>query len=162
MNDYDPSSDFDFPAPSIDPHSPERERAAKYAVAAKVCKILTFVFFAWIFVGGAVVGERASLLFFLFALPPVVTAILEGIFKDKELNLRCTGRTTALCIDTVRRRSGKTSVRHPIVEYEVKGVTYTAELSVSCSRDAVGDTFPIDYDPLDPNTVRAKRKGLFR
>ena len=161
MNDYDPSSDFDFPAPSIDPHSPERMRAAKYAVAAKVCKILTFVFFAWIFVGAAVVGEGASVALLLFALPSIAASILEGIFKNKELKLRCTKRTTAFCVDTVRRHSGRHAVRHPIVEYEVKGVTYTAELKFSCSRDAVGDTFPIDYDPLDPNTVRAKRRGLF-
>ena len=161
MNDYDPSSDFDFPAPSIDPHSPERVRAAKYAVAAKVCKILTFVFFAWIFVGGAVVGEGGSVALLLFALPSIAASILEGVFKNKELKLRCTKRTTAFCVDTVRRHSGRHAVRHPIVEYEVKGVTYTAELKFSCSRDAVGDTFPIDYDPLDPNTVRAKRRGLF-
>ena len=87
---------------------------------------------------------------------------MGGIFKDKELKLRCTARTTAFCIDTVRRRSGKTSVRHPIVEYEVKGVTYTAELQVSCSRNSVGETFPIDYDPLDPKTVRTKRGRLFK
>ena len=154
MNDYDPSSDFDFPAPSIDPHSPERGRAAKFAVAAKVCKILTFVFVAWIFVGVAVVGEGGSVALLLFALPAIAASILEGVFKNKELKLRCTHRTTAFCVDTVRRHSGRHATRHPIVAYEVEGVTHTAELPVSCSRHAEGELYTIYYDHLDPNTVR--------
>ena len=87
--------------------------------------------------------------------------ILSEVFKGKELKIRCTKRTTAFCIDTVRRRSGKHSTRHPIVEFEVKGVTHTVELSVSCSRDAVGDLYTLYYDPLDPDVVRPERRGLF-
>ena len=91
----------------------------------------------------------------------VLTIILSEVFKSKELKIRCTKRTTAFCVDTVRRKSGKHSTRHPIVEFEVNGVTHTVELSISCSRDAVGDLYTIYYDPLDPGTVRAERRGLF-
>ena len=162
MNDYDPSSDFDFPAPSIDPHSPERVRAAKFAVAAKVCKILTFVFFGGTLLGAIMAENNRSPGALLLTIPLfVASAILQGVFKDKELKLRCTRRTTAFCVDTVRRRSGKHTTRHPIVQYEVKGVNHTAELNVSCSRDAEGDLYTIYYDPLDPNTVRTERRGLF-
>ena len=154
----EPKEDTSMP----DPNSPERKRAAKFGVASKVCKVLTFVFFGGMFLGALMAKEDLNPGAMLLTIPFFVLAIiLSEVFKSKELKIRCTKRTTAFCIDTVRRRSGKTSVRHPIVEYEVKGVTYTAELNFSCSRDAVGDTFPIDYDPLDPNTVRAKRRGLF-
>ncbi len=141
------------------PNSPERQKAAKFGVGSKVCKILTFVFIGVLFLGG-IATQSPAIIFpsFLFIIPSI---LLSEVFKSKELKLRCTRRTTAFCIDTVRRRSGKSSTRHPIVEYEVKGVTHTAELSISCSRDAVGDLYTICYDPLDPDTVRVERRGLF-
>ncbi len=144
-----------------DPGSPERQRAAGYGVASKVCNILTFVFIGVMFFGVIALRGGASPAFMLLILPAIIAAILNGVFKDKELKLRCTRRTTAFCVDTVRRRSGKHSTRHPIVEFDVEGVTHTAELSVSCSRDAVGDLYTLYYDPLDPATVRAERRGLF-
>ena len=145
-----------------DPNSPERKRAAKFGVASKVCKVLTFVFFGGIFVGALMAKEDLNPGAMLLTIPFFVLAIiLSEVFKSKELKIRCTKRTTAFCIDTVRRRSGKTSTRHPIVEFEVKGVTHTVELSVSCSRDAVGDLYTLCYDPLDPDVVRPERRGLF-
>ena len=151
----EPKEDTSMP----DPNSPERKRAAKFGVASKVCKVLTFVTIGVLFFGGiATQSPNIILPVFLLLIPFL---ILSEVFKSKELKIRCTKRTTAFCIDTVRRRSGKTSTRHPIVEFEVKGVTHTVELSVSCSRDAVGDLYTICYDPLDPDVVRPERRGLF-
>jgi hypothetical protein len=144
-----------------DPNSPERKRAAKFGVASKVCKILIFVcmgvMFLILFMMRKEPPAAAMLLFF----PAILFIILSEVFKSKELKIRCTKRTTAFCIDTVRRKSGKSSTRHPIVEFEVKGVTHTVELSISCSRDAVGDLYTLCYDPLDPDVVRPERRGLF-
>ena len=145
-----------------DPNSPERKRAAKFGVASKVCKVLTFVFFGGIFVGALMAKEDLNPGAMLLTIPFFVLAIiLSEAFKSKELKIRCTRRTTGFCVDTVRRRSGKHSHRYPIVEFEVKGVTHTVELSVSCSRDAVGDLYTLYYDPLDPDVVRPERRGLF-
>ena len=145
-----------------DPNSPERKRAAKFGVASKVCKVLTFVFFGGIFVGALMAKEDLNPGAMLLTIPFFVLAfILSETFKSKELKIRCTRRTTGFCVDTVRRKSGKHSTRHPIVEFEVKGVTHTVELSVSCSRDAVGDLYTLCYDPLDPDVVRPERRGLF-
>ena len=154
----EPKEDTSMP----DPNSPERKRAAKFGVASKVCKVLTFVFFGGMFLGAFMAKENLNPGAMLLTIPFFVLAIiLSEVFKSKELKIRCTKRTTAFCIDTVRRRSGKTSTRHPIVEFEVKGVTHTVELSISCSRDAVGDLYTLCYDPLDPDVVRPERRGLF-
>ena len=154
----EPKEDTSMP----DPNSPERKRAAKFGVASKVCKVLTFVFFGGIFVGSLMAKEDLNPGAMLLTIPFFVLAIiLSEVFKSKELKIRCTKRTTAFCIDTVRRKSGKHSTRHPIVEFEVKGVTHTVELSVSCSRDAVGDLYTLYYDPLDPDVVLPARRGLF-
>lgn len=154
----EPKEDTSMP----DPNSPERKRAAKFGVASKVCKVLTFVFFGGMFLGAFMAKENLNPGAMLLTIPFFALAIiLSEVFKSKELKIRCTKRTTAFCIDTVRRRSGKTSTRHPIVEFEVKGVTHTVELSVSCSRDAVGDLYTINYDPLDPDVVLPARRGLF-
>lgn len=154
----EPKEDTSMP----DPNSPERKRAAKFGVASKVCKVLTFVFFGGIFVGALMAKEDLNPGAMLLTIPLfVLTIILSETFKSKELKIRCTKRTTAFCIDTVRRRSGKHSTRHPIVEFDVKGVTHTVELSISCSRDAVGDIYTLYYDPLDPDVVRPARRGLF-
>lgn len=150
----EPKEDTSMP----DPNSPERKRAAKFGVASKVCKVLTFVTIGVLFLGG-IATQSPSMIALFFLMIPMI--ILSEVFKSKELKIRCTKRTTAFCIDTVRRRSGKHSTRHPIVEFDVKGVTHTVELSVSCSRDAVGDLYTLCYDPLDPDVVRPERRGLF-
>ena len=156
MNDYPDPRDFDFPAPPIDPNSPERKKAAKYATAAVVCRVLTYVFFGAAFIGVAVTkGTVNTPVVMLSTLPFLLaSAILNGVFKNKDLKIRCTQRTTACCIDTVHRRSGKYLRRYPVVEYEVEGIKHTAELHISCGRHAVGETYTIYYDPLNPTTVR--------
>lgn len=154
----EPKEDTSMP----DPNSPERKRAAKFGVASKVCKVLTFVFFGGIFVGALMAKEDLNPGAMLLTIPLFVLAIiLSETFKSKELKIRCTRRATGFCVDTVRRRSGKHSHRYPIVEFEAGGVTHTVELSVSCSRDAVGDIYTLYYDPLDPDVVRPERRGLF-
>lgn len=154
----EPKEDTSMP----DPNSPERKRAAKFGVASKVCKVLTFVFFGGIFLGAFMAKEDLNPGAMLLTIPLFVLAIiLSEVFKSKELKIRCTRRTTGFCVDTVRRRSGKHSHRYPIVEFEAGGVTHTVELSVSCSRDAVGDIYTLYYDPLDPDVVRPERRGLF-
>ncbi len=154
----EPKEDTSMP----DPNSPERKRAAKFGVASKVCKVLTFVFFGGMFLGALMAKEDLNPGAMLLTIPFFVLAfILSETFKSKELKLRCTHRATGFCVDTVRRKSGKSSTRHPIVEFEVNGITHTVELSISCSRDAVGDIYTLYYDPLDPNVVRPERRGLF-
>ena len=155
MNKCNPSPDFDFPTPPPDPNSPERQMAARYAKKAKVCNVAAIGGFVLLFIAALHAENGAS-----WAIAPFL--ILLGImllrlyYKNKELKLRCTKRTTAICIDTVRRHSGKSVRRHPIVEYEVEGVTTTAELSVTCQKNAVGNLYSIYYDPLDPGTVRVE------
>lgn len=150
----EPKEDTSMP----DPNSPERKRAANFGKAAKICKVLTFVFMGVMFLG-VITTQSPSMIALFFLMIPMI--ILSEVFKSQELKLRCTKRTTAFCIDTVRRKSGKHSTRHPIVEFEAGGVTHTVELSVSCSRDAVGDIYTLYYDPLDPDVVRPERRGLF-
>ncbi len=138
-----------------DPNSPDRQKAAKYAASAKICKVLGYVCFGVIFVGALLMKPLDTSPVLLLGLIPLIIFLLLGShFQNMELKLRCTERAIAVCIDTVRRRSGKHSHLHPIVEYEVEGVRHTAELSVTCTRGAVGETYTIYYDPLEPDTVR--------
>ena len=150
----EPREDTSMP----DPNSPERIKAANFGKASKICKILTFVFMGVMFLG-LITTQSPSMMALFFLMIPMI--ILSEVFKSKELKIRCTRRTTGFCVDTVRRRSGKHSHRYPIVEFEAGGVTHTVELSVSCSRDAVGDIYTLYYDPLDPDVVRPERRGLF-
>ena len=150
----EPKEDTSMP----DPNSPERIKAANFGKASKICKILTFVFMGVMFLG-VITTRSPSMIALFFLMIPMI--ILSEVFKSKELKIRCTRRTTGFCVDTVRRRSGKHSHRYPIVEFEAGGVTHTVELSVSCSRDAVGDIYTLYYDPLDPDVVRPERRGLF-
>ena len=150
----EPKEDTSMP----DPNSPERIKAAKLGMASKICKILTFVFMGVMFLG-LITTRSPSMMALFFLMIPMI--ILSEVFKSKELKIRCTRRTTGFCVDTVRRRSGKHSHRYPIVEFEAGGMTHTVELSVSCSRDAVGDIYTLYYDPLDPDVVRPERRGLF-
>ncbi len=118
----------------IDPNSHDRQRAARYAVCGRVCHIVSILLFVLTFVGAIAAqgdGNSAPAVFVLAILPLLACVLLGSFFKSQELKLRCTERTTAICVDTVRRRSGKYSHRYPIVEFEVDGVTYTAELTVS-------------------------------
>lgn len=154
----EPKEDTSMP----DPNSPERIKATKLGKAAKICNVLTFVFFGGMFLGIILTRENINPGIVLLTLPLFVTSIvLSEVFKSKELKIRCTRRATGFCVDTVRRCSGKHSHRYPIVEFEAGGVTHTVELSVSCSRDAVGDIYTLYYDPLDPDVVRPERRGLF-
>ena len=150
----EPREDTSMP----DPNSPERIRAANFGKASKICKVLTFVFMGVMFLGLITTRSPSMMALFFLMIPMIV---LSEVFKSKELKIRCTRRATAFCVDTVRRRSGKHSHRYPIVEFEAGGVTHTVELSVSCSRDAVGDIYTLYYDPLDPDVVRPERRGLF-
>lgn len=140
-----------------DPNSPERQKAAKMALGNKICRVVTYISCGGIFLF-AVWAKTADIspAFFLIFVPFIVASLLSGYFKKQELKLRCTVRTTAHCIYTVRRRSGKHSHLHPVVEFEVDGEPRTAELSVSCTRSSVGELYTIYYDPLDPSTVRAE------
>ncbi len=59
-------------------------------------------------------------------------------------------------MDIVRRRSvtGRSYNFHPVVEFEADGEKRTAELASTCAQDAVGETYVIYYDPLDPSVVQ--------
>ena len=139
----------------LDPNSPARKKAAKFALASKVSKVLAYVGVGLTFIGAIVrEGSRGAVLVFPAILFVFGGFLLGDYFKKQDLKLRCTRRTTARCIDTVRRKSGKHSHLHPIVGFEVDGVSYTAELSVTCSHSSVGELYPICYDPLDPESVR--------
>lgn len=142
-------------AEELNPNSPVRQKAAKFALAGKVCKGLAYVGVGLTFIGGIILDDTPGAVLVIPAILLVFGGFLLGdYFKKQDRKLRCTRRTTARCIDTVRRKSGKHSHLHPVVGFEVDGVSYTAELSVTCSGDAVGELYPIYYDPLDPESVR--------
>lgn len=139
----------------LDPNSPARKKAAKFALASKVCKGLAYVGVGLTLIGGIILDDTPGAVLVFPAVLLVFGGFLLGdYFKKQDRKLRCTRRTTARCIDTVRRKSGKHSHLYPIVGFEVDGVSYTAELSVTCSHSSVGELYPIYYDPLDPESVR--------
>ena len=154
-NDTEPPHTLPTPE-ELDPNSPARKKAAKFALASKVCKILAYAGVGFTFIGGIILDDSPGAILVLPAILLVFGGFLLGdYFKKQDRKLRCTRRTTARCIDTVRRKSGKhSSTLHPIVGYEVDGVSYTAELSVSCSQGSIGELYTICYDPLDPQSVR--------
>lgn len=139
----------------LDPNSPARKKAAKFALASKVCKGLAYVGVGLTLIGGIILDDTPGAVLVFPAVLLVFGGFLLGdYFKKQDRKLRCTRRTTARCIDTVRRKSGKHSHLYPVVGFEVDGVSYTAELSVTCSHSSVGELYPIYYDPLDPESVR--------
>ncbi len=139
----------------LDPNSPARQKAAKFALASKVCKGLAYVGVGLTLIGGIILDDTPGAVLVFPAVLLVFGGFLLGdYFKKQDRKLRCTRRTTARCIDTVRRKSGKHSHLYPVVGFEVDGVSYTAELSVTCSHSSVGELYPIYYDPLDPESVR--------
>ena len=127
--------------------------AAKYAKKATVCFAVTIVGFVLLLLACFLIKSSAPWTIFCF-LPFFGIMALGFYYQKQERKLRCTQRTTAVCINTVLRNNSRIPSRHPIVEYEVEGVKYTAELPVSCPKDAAGELYTIYYDPLDPNTVR--------
>ena len=127
--------------------------AAKYAKKATVCFAVTIVGFVLLLLACFLIKSSAPWTIFCF-LPFFGIMALGFYYQKQERKLRCTQRTTAVCINTVLRYNSRIPSRHPIVEYEVEGVKYTAELPVSCPKDAAGELYTIYYDPLDPNTVR--------
>lgn len=154
-NTENPYSAANPTSEELNPNSPARQKAAKFSLAGKICKALGGVGFGLTFVGALTLQDTpGSILIFPAVLFIFGGFLLGDYFQKQDRKLRCTRRTTARCIDTVRRKSGKHSRRYPIVGYEVDGVSYTAELSVSCSRSAVGELYTICYDPLDPKSVR--------
>ena len=142
-------------AEELNPNSPARQKAAKFALASKVCKGLAYVGVGLTLIGGIILDDTPGAVLVFPAVLLVFGGFLLGdYFKKQDRKLRCTRRTTARCIDTVRRKSGKHSHLYPVVGFEVDGVSYTAELSVTCSHSSVGELYPIYYDPLDPESVR--------
>ena len=129
--------------------------AAKYAKKAKVCFAVTIVGFVLLLLACFLIKSSAPWTIFCF-LPFFGIMALGFYYQKQERKLRCTQRTTAVCINTGLRNNSRIPSRHPIVEYEVEGVKYTAELPVSCPRNSVGELYTIYYDPHDPETVRAQ------
>ena len=149
-------------SPLPDPNSPDRQKATKLALASKVCKIFGFVSIGAVLAGTLILRDDSSVVWMFAIVLAILPVFLSGTLKYRELMLRCTKRTTARCIKTVCRHSGKSIRRYPIVEFEVDGMPYTAELSVSCSRHAEGELYTIYYDPLDPKTVRTEERTWLR
>ena len=129
--------------------------AAKYAKKAKICFAVTIVGFVLLLLACFLIKSSAPWTIFCF-LPFFGIMALGFYYQKQERKFRCTQRTTAVCINTVLRYNSRIPSRHPIVEYEVEGVKYTAELPVSCPKDAAGELYTIYYDPLDPSTVRTE------
>lgn len=136
--------------------TPRNQRlAAKYAQKAKVCFAVTIVGFVLLLLAFFLIKSSAPWAIFCF-LPFLGIMALGFYYQKQERKLRCTQRITAVCVNTVLRNTSRIPSRHPIVEYEVEGVRHTAELSVTCTKDAVGETYVIYYDPLDPSVVRGE------
>ena len=139
-------------------NAPDDQKAAKMALYYKICAVIGFVFLmGFMIVGGLYVKDMIAAPVLWLSLIPVGTMVLLGThFKRQEMKLRCTIRVTAFCVETVRRRSvaGMSYNYHPVVEFEADGEKRTAELASTCTQDAVGETYVIYYDPLDPSVVR--------
>ncbi len=134
--------------------TPRNQRlAAKYAKKAKVCFAVTIVGFVLLLLACFLIKSSAPWAIFCF-LPFLGIMALGFYYQKQERKLRCTRRTTAVCVNTVLRNTSRIPSRHPIVEYEVDGEKLTAELASTCAQDAVGETYVIYYDPLDPSVVR--------
>ena len=158
--DYTEEADYTeaaAPTPEeLDPNSPARKRAAKFALASRLCKVLTIASAGFVILWGILRGDGVSAAMVIPGfLVLLVSSLLWPYFKKQDLKLRCTRRASARCVDTVRRKSGKYShTLHPIVGYEVNGVSYTAELPISCTQSSIGELYTICYDPLDPGSAR--------
>lgn len=167
MYENDPA--FDGPtresiADELDPHSPARQRADKLALAAKIIRILSYVVLG-IFLVSHFADTSAMPVYAAFIMFAVTAGgmILAGYLEDKSLALVCTRRTTALCVETVRRHSGKHIRYRPIVEYEANGKFLRTELrSVYCSRHDEGKTYTLFYDPLDEKKIRVDKLRRWR
>ena len=153
----DPAPGFPESRQRHDPNSPERKQAAKLALWSRVCILLSYGLIGLTVLSAVIfkAADQSPPAFIFMVFPAAGLMILSNHLKHRGLKLRCTVRTTALCVDTVCRRSGKHSHDYPIVEFEVNGVPYTAELSTACSRKDVGQLYVIYYDPLDPSVVRS-------
>ena len=132
-----------------------QQLAAKYAQKAKVCFAVTIVGFVLLLLAFFLIKSSAPWAIFCF-LPFLGIMALGFYYQKQERKLRCTQRITAVCVNTVLRNTSRIPSRHPIVEYEVEGVRHTAELASTCTKGAVGETYVIYYDPLDPSVVRGE------
>lgn len=139
---------------------PDRQKAVKMALCYKICAVVSFVLLIAVLILGCLTAARliAVPAFILCLILFTVTLVLSNYFKRREMKLRCTVRATAICVETVRVRtfSGKHYCRHPVVKFEANGVPCKATIPVTCTRDAVGETYMVYYDPLDPTVVRAE------
>ena len=144
----------------------DRVKAAYYAWYARICAVLSYVAMGAAILGALFLRQtrvleneaKAEGLALLLLLPAVALLMLGRYFKKRRLRLLCTSPATARYLYSVTR-GGRSRRRYPVVEYEVEGVTYTAELDVRYSRGIEGEEYDIFYDPQDPATVRAACKG---
>ena len=132
------------------PRSPARLKAAKYDTAAKVSGVVSALCYVLSFIGYISNLDNSGFEFLIWAIVPGTIAMaLVMIFEKGARKLRCIKYTTGICIDTtVVPRSGL----HPIVEYEVNGVTYKTIMDCTCTHNAVGKTFAVYYDPYNPGS----------
>ncbi len=147
---FEPNSPTEFKTTSR-----KQRLAAKYAKRAKVCFAVTLAGFVLLLLMCFLIKSSAPWAIFFF-LPFLGIMALGFYYQKQERKLRCTKQTTAVCVNTVLRNTSRIPSRHPIVEYEVDGEKHTAELSTTCTKGAVGETYVIYYDPLDPSTVRTE------
>lgn len=142
------------------PTSPERPKAAKMASCYRICVVVGFALLIGVLISGCVTAARPAVapIFILCLISFTVTLLLGHHSKRQEMKLRCTVRATAICVETVRIRtfSGKHYDLRPVVKFDANGVQRKATVPVPCTRDAVGETYVIYYDPQDPTVVRAE------
>ncbi len=135
-----------------------RKRAARCAAAHRVCKVMIYILMIPVLIFGVCQLYIGVCITFILGF---LSIFLTRHFRKRELLLLCTARTTATCIGTDWHSSGRYLHLRPIVTYEVDGKTYTAKLSVSCPKNAVGQLYAIYYDPQVPQTVRTDKQSFF-
>ena len=135
----------------------DRKRAAKYAVAHRVCKVMIYLWMIPVLIFGVCQLYIGVCITFALGFSSI---FLTHHFRKRELLLLCTARTTATCVGTDWHSSGRYLHLRPIVTYEVDGKPYTAKLSVSCPKSATGQLYTIYYDPQNPETVRADQQNF--
>lgn len=102
--------------------------------------------------------------FYLLVLPLLLNVSTLCAYLQGQ---RCSAYTEATVTDIRRVRServysGVIYYYSPTVTFDVNGVQYSVELSVSCEPDALGNTMWIKYNPSDPQDITQEEyeKGL--
>ena len=143
----------------------DRVKATYYELYAKICTVIAYGLLGATLIAAFILRDAAILkdtamsdgMVIVLMIPSVIFLLLGRHFKKRRLQLLCTVRTTARRLYTVTHGSRRGRRRYPVVEYEVEGRTYTAELDIPSYFGSEEEEYAICYDPHDPAVARLAR-----